>query len=165
MSHSERCPICQPLTRAQAFDWIGRGYWIPVIHGNHWIRDDLDRALTSLQPGETTELNYGFGHLGTPLILSLSLSNDDVLTVTGPFGQAKTPDHVTWTWQFSNDSLLLMKIRRTLHEYVEERRARHLHRDVVIGAAKRPQRPAVPGQPVPTSLATSAKSRVRLAAS
>ena len=56
MAHSERCPICQPLTRAQAFDWIGKGYWVPVIHGNHWIRDDLDHALASLQLGDVVEL-------------------------------------------------------------------------------------------------------------
>lgn len=164
MAHSERCPICQPLARAQAFDWIGKGYWVPVIHGNHWIRDDLDRTLSSLQPGQVVELNYGFGHLGTPLILSLSLSYDDILTATGPFGQAKTPDHVIWTWQFSNDSLLFMKIRRTLHEYIEERRYQRLHRDVVIGA-KHARRSAVPGQPIPSSVTTPETLRIQLAAS
>lgn len=165
MAHSERCPICQPLTRAQAFDWIGKGYWVPVIHGNHWIRDDLDHALASLQPSDVVELNYGFGHLGTPLILSLSLSNDGVLTAAGPFGEAKTPDHVTWTWQFSNDSLLLTKIRRTLHEYVEERRYQRLHQKHVIGSAKPRRKPAVPGLPVPTSVSAPKASRVQLAAS
>ncbi len=165
MAHSERCPICQPLTRAQAFDWIGKGYWIPVIHGNHWIRDDLDHTLASLRPGQVIDLNYGVGHLGTPLILSLSLSDDGVLTVSGPFGQAKTPDHITWTWQFANDSLLFMKIRRTLHEYIEERRYQRLHREITIGAPERSRRPAVLGQPVPASVSTSKKSRLQLAAS
>ena len=165
MAHSERCPICSPLTRAQAFDWIGKGYWVPVIHGNHWIRDDLDRALASLQPGQVIELNYGFGYLGTPLILFLSLSTDDVLTVAGPFGQAKTPDHVTWTWQFTNDSLLVMKIRRTLHEYIEERRYLRLHQEMVVSTPKLARKPAVAGQPVPRTAVAPKTSRIQLAAS
>ena len=115
------CNICVDMTRARAYDWLGRNHWIPALHAVNWLHGDLRIALGGLGLGEEMELDYRGGYVDAPKI-AVHRSVDDVFTAQGPEGWLKANGHVEWTWPIGGRADRHDEIVFSLMSFLRERR-------------------------------------------
>ncbi len=117
-------PTLPNLTRATAFDWLGKHHWIPANMAVRWLHADLVAALEGLQRGATIALDYR-GTVPDAPHFALERSATGTLTLrflTGPADaprkSSKSPttwpptDHPARTERIVHDMLALILKRR-----------------------------------------------------
>jgi|GEM_PF-2913713 len=115
------CSICNVMTRARAYRWLGENHWIPGLHGAHWLRGDLRTAVSGIGLGEEIEFDYRGEHADAPRI-AVYRSVDDVFTAQGPDGWLDVPGHVRWTWPASGQADRLDEIVFSFMSFLKARR-------------------------------------------
>jgi hypothetical protein len=122
------CAICEDMTRARAYRWLGEKHWIPGIHGANWLGGDLRVALSGLDLGEELELDYRGDTPGAPQI-AVRRSVDDVFTAQGPGGWLDVEGFTRWTWPPNDHADRLEQMAFALLSFLKER---HGARGVVL---------------------------------
>ena len=85
------------LTRATAFDWLGKHHWIPANMAVRWIHADLMAAIESLPRGATIALDYR-GTVPDAPHFTLERSATDTLTLLISEGPTDAPRKQRKTW-------------------------------------------------------------------
>lgn len=115
------CRICEDMTRARAYRWLGENHWIPGLHGANWLGGDIRVALNGLDLGEELELDYRGDNPGAPRI-AVRRSVDDVFTAQGPDGWRDVEGSTQWSWPPSEQPDRLEQIAFALLSFLRERR-------------------------------------------
>jgi len=79
--HGPTCCTCAPLTRPEAYRWIGIPNPVPVSHGCGWLGWDIRETLRPLLPGGEATLDYRGVVDGAPTI-TVRAGDDGMLTAT-----------------------------------------------------------------------------------
>lgn len=85
------------MTRAQAFDYVGKLHWIPANMGVRWLSKDLNRELAGLERGEAAALDYR-GSVPEAPLWQLERSPDDVITLRSLEGPTDVSGRPERTW-------------------------------------------------------------------
>lgn len=108
------------MTRARAFDWLGKDHPIPAMVGTEWLCADLDRGLASLQRGGKVTLDYRGAVAEGPELL-LARSTDDVFSVQSLIEPIDDQGNIR-AWSGSDLPGRLVRIRFDLMRLLIERR-------------------------------------------
>ncbi len=111
------------MTRARAFDWIGKSHWIPALAGSQWIGEDLDRVLETLERGGEVTLDYRGAVPEAPEFL-LARSNDDLISLESLIGTLDGPGNTRRTWPPSDRPDRLAQVRFDIMSVLVKRRGR-----------------------------------------
>jgi len=85
------------MTRAQAFDYVGKLHWIPATMGVRWLSRDLNRELAGLKRGQVATLDYRGTVDGAPL-WQLERSAGGVITLRSLDGELDFYGSIQGAW-------------------------------------------------------------------
>lgn len=85
------------LTRARAYDYLGKNHFIPMTLGASWLSADLVSTLTALHLGSTTTLDYR-GDLADAPHFALSRTPADLVVLRSHTGPMDAAGNHHWTW-------------------------------------------------------------------
>ncbi|MCA0217556.1 MAG: hypothetical protein LCH43_09405 [Actinobacteria bacterium] len=85
------------LTRAHAYDYLGKNHFIPMNLGASWLRDDLISTLDALPLGGTTILDHR-GDLADAPHFALSRTHADLVVLRSHTGPMDAIGNHHWTW-------------------------------------------------------------------
>lgn len=85
------------LTRASAFDYLGKPHFIPMKLGVSWLKADLVSTLDALPLGGTTTLDYRCDLADAPHF-TLSRTPADLVILRSHSGPMDAGGNHHWTW-------------------------------------------------------------------
>ena len=85
------------LTRASAYDYLGKPHFIPMKLGVSWLKADLVSTLDALPLGGTTTLDYRSDLADAPRF-TLSRTPADLVILRSHTGPMDGAGNHHWTW-------------------------------------------------------------------